>query len=491
MPTDLEKFTKAPGRDDLIKQVRKKIDALGIDYLYLQFISVTGRIMGKGIPAEHWENVVNGGFQLVYGATVNLFLNRRGEYLGYGPEAAELVGIPEPETFMQLPWDKRVARMWCTLFRNREERENPGAYLTADCRGNLRRIHDEFENNHGLRMRHGTEPEMMWLKKGDDGKANGGYSNPYCYHIDQFESLRPVYMRVIDYCRKMGLDMIQGDHEDSPGQLELNFNYDDALRTADRLSTYRQICAQVAREFNIIACFMCKPFMGVSANGCHHNISLWAEGNDEFKPLGNDPKNLPGLEYNYTYRRGGKNTFMPEGSDVQMPGKIGLYTIGGIVKHLSALTAIGCSTVNSYRRLWDTGFWAPVFADWGFQNHTTGLRLSAPGRFEYRAVDSMVNPYLMAAGILKAADDGIRNKIDPGKPEERNIYAAMEAGKQVRKLPMTLGDALEALRNDEIIKSALPGEMHRLYDEYKRDEWERFLHTSTEWDLKMYMDCLP
>jgi glutamine synthetase len=491
MPTDLEKFTKAPGRDDLIKQVRKKIDALGIDYLYLQFISVTGRIMGKGIPAEHWENVVNGGFQLVYGATVNLFLNRRGEYLGYGPEAAELVGIPEPETFMQLPWDKRVARMWCTLFRNREERENPGAYLTADCRGNLRRIHDEFENNHGLRMRHGTEPEMMWLKRGDDGKANGGYSNPYCYHIDQFESLRPVYMRVIEYCRKMGLDMIQGDHEDSPGQLELNFNYDDALRTADRLSTYRQICAQVAREFNIIACFMCKPFMGVSANGCHHNISLWAEGNDEFKPLGNDPKNLPGLEYNYTYRRGGKNTFMPEGSDVQMPGKIGLYTIGGIVKHLSALTAIGCSTVNSYRRLWDTGFWAPVFADWGFQNRTTGLRLSAPGRFEYRAVDSMVNPYLMAAGILKAADDGIRNKIDPGKPEERNIYAAMEAGKQVRKLPMTLGDALEALRNDEIIKSALPGEMHRLYDEYKRDEWERFLHTSTEWDLKMYMDCLP
>ena len=491
MPTDLENFTKAPGRDDLIKQVRKKIDALGIDYLYLQFISVTGRIMGKGIPAEHWENVVNGGFQLVYGATVNLFLNRRGEYLGYGPEAAELVGIPEPETFMQLPWDKRVARMWCTLFRNREERENAGAYLTADCRGNLRRIHDEFENNHGLRMRHGTEPEMMWLKRGDDGKANGGYSNPYCYHIDQFESLRPVYMRVIEYCRKMGLDMIQGDHEDSPGQLELNFNYDDALRTADRLSTYRQICAQVAREFNIIACFMCKPFMGVSANGCHHNISLWAEGNDEFKPLGNDPKNLPGLEHNYTYRRGGKNTFMPEGSDVQMPGKIGLYTIGGIVKHLSALTAIGCSTVNSYRRLWDTGFWAPVFADWGFQNRTTGLRLSAPGRFEYRAVDSMVNPYLMAAGILKAADDGIRNKIDPGKPEERNIYAAMEAGKQVRKLPMTLGDALEALRNDEIIKSALPGEMHRLYDEYKRDEWERFLHTSTEWDLKMYMDCLP
>jgi glutamine synthetase len=103
----------------------------------------------------------------------------------------------------------------------------------------------------------------------------------------------------------------------------------------------------------------------------------------------------------------------------------------------------------------------------------------------------MVNPYLMASALLKAMDHGLTDKIDPGKPEERNIYQAMEQGKQVRKLPMTLGDALEALKKDEVIRSALPGEMYRLYDEYKRDEWERFLHTSTEWDIKTYMDCLP
>jgi len=154
-------------------------------------------------------------------------------------------------------------------------------------------------------------------------------------------------MRVIEYCRKMGLDMIQGDHEDSPGQLELNFTFDDALRTADRLSTYRQICAQVAREFGIIACFMCKPFMGVSANGCHHNISLWRGGKDEMKTLGNDPKKLPGAQQNFMYARGGENTFMPDTEDIQLPGKVGLKAIGGIVRHLGALTAIGCSTVNS------------------------------------------------------------------------------------------------------------------------------------------------
>jgi glutamine synthetase len=488
--TDLESFMNQDGRDDLVKEVRSKIDELGIQYLYLQFVSVTGRICGKGIPADHWESIAERGFQLVYGATVNLFLNRHGDYLGYGPQDKELVGIPEPETFCQLPWDKRVARVFCTLFRNREERENPGAFLTSDSRGNLRRIHDQFKKDHdGLHLRCGTEPEMMWLKRGEDGKPDGGYSEPYCYHIEQFASLRPVFMQVIDYCKAMGLDMIQGDHEDAPGQLELNFTFDDPLRNADRLTTYRQICAQVARENNLIACFMSKPFMGVSASGCHHNISFWRGGEQVINPLHNDP--LPGMDENWTYLKGGENTFMPDTDDPQLPGKVGLQVVGGIVKHLGALTAIGCSTVNSYRRLWDTGFWAPIFADWGYQNRTTGLRISAPGRFEYRAVDSMVNPHLMAGAIIKAADDGITNDIDPGPPEDRNIYQAMEEGKEVRRLPMTLGDALEALRNDDVIKSAMPGEMFRLYEEYKRDEWERFLHTTTEWDVETYMDCLP
>lgn len=489
---DIERFVEAEGRADKVKEVRARIDALGIEYLYLQFVSVTGKIMGKGIPADHWETIAERGFQLVYGSTVNLFTNRSGEYLGYGPEAAELVGIPEPESFMQLPWDKRVGRFYCTLFRNREEREDAGTYLTADCRGNLRRLHDDFSDKHGgLRLRMGTEPEMMWLKFDENGKPTEGYSKPYCYHIDQFESLRPVFMRVLEYARAMGLDMIQGDHEDAPGQLELNWMFDDVLRNADRLTTYRQICAQVARENGIFACFMTKPFMGVSASGCHHNMSLWYGGEDVFCPTGNDPANLPGMTGNYLYAKGGDNTFMPDTDDLQLPGRTGLEAIGGIVHHLRALTAIGCSTVNSYRRLWDTGFWAPVFADWGFQNRTTGLRVSAPGRFEYRSVDSMVNPYLMGSVILAAADDGIDNKLDPGKPEERNIYEAMEAGKQVKKLPMSLGEALEALEQNEVVQRGMPGEMYRLFHEYKSDEWARFMSTVTDWDNETYMECLP
>src|SRR5699024_3197562 len=229
-----------------------------------------------------------------------------------------------------------------------------------DCRGNLRRIHQQFEDEHGLRLRAGTEPEMMWLKRDENGRPAGGYSKPFCYHIDQFESLRPVFMRVIEYARQMGLDVIQGDHEDAPGQLELNWNYDDVLRNADRLTTYRQICAQVAREFGIIACFMSKPFMGVSASACHTNISLWKGGETELQRCGNE--DLPGMEAPFTYATGGTNVFVPEGDNPRDPGRLGKFALGGLIRHSRGLAVLGASTVNSYRRLMDTGFWAPVFA---------------------------------------------------------------------------------------------------------------------------------
>jgi glutamine synthetase len=463
--SDLENFVSAGGRDELVREVRRRIDAEGIQYVYYQFISVTGRIMGKAAPAVHWESMAQKGLQLVYGATANLFIDRHGHYIGYGPEAAELVFVPEPETFMPLPWDSKTARVWCLCFRNREEREDPGAFLTSDCRGNLKRIQADLEAGTGLHLRAGTEPEMMWLKLNDDGTPSvEGKTKPYCYHIDQFAELQPLIHKVIEYGQRMGLDMIQGDHEDAPGQLELNFGFDVAEKTADNLSTYRQICKQVGREMGAFPCFMVKPFMGVSANGCHHNISLW---------------------------EGDRNAFLPDTDDPQKPSQLGLWAIGGIMEHMSALTALTASTVNSYRRLWDTGFWAPVFADWGYQNRTTQLRVSAPGRFEYRTSDSAVNPYLSLAGLIVAMRDGVERKLDPGEPEERNIYEAMEAGKEVKRIPMTFGEALDALEQDEVVRGALPGDMYRVFMHYKRDEWERYCAQVSDWDVKEYLDVLP
>ncbi len=121
------------------------------------------------------------------------------------------------------------------------------------------------------------------------------------------------------------------------------------------------------------------------------------------------------------------------------------------------------------------------------------MRVSAPGRFEHKAVDSANNPYLVAAGLLTACDDGIKNRIDPGEPEQRNVYDVLDEyqSKGVRKLPMSLGEALDALDDDDVVKAALPGEMYAVYMHYKRDEWEKFLATVTEWDIETYLDVLP
>ena len=155
------------------------------------------------------------------------------------------------------------------------------------------------------------------------------------------------------------------------------------------------------------------------------------------------------------------------------------------------MTAIACSTINSYRRLNDTGLWAPLAINWGLQNRSCAVRVSSPDRFEYRPPDSMVNPYLMMHALLASMDDGLKRKIDPGQPEERNLVEVMRSGETVRRIPLTLYDALEALKADPVLLASMPGRMHEVYDWYKRDEWERFIWQSSDWDVKTYLDCLP
>lgn len=488
--SDFRRTRANPERAELVRQVRAKIDELKVDYIYIQYISITGRVMGKACPARHWEQIAQKGVQTFMGGVTNVFPDRQGRLIGFPANAHEVIALPDPETFCQLPWNKRMARVYCTLFYMEEDPVRPGAFFDVDCRGNLKRIDAQFRADHGgLHMRVGCEPEMLWLKKGSTPDTPyEGTTKPYAYHIEQFEQLAEVWLRVYDYSIAMGLDIIQGDHEDAPGQVELNFTYDDALRTSDRLTTYRQICSQVAREFNLIACFMTKPYMGMSANGCHHNLSLWRGGTSEVADLVPGP--LPGMDQVFTYSRGGKNELRDE-RELWKPAEIGRHALGGMLEHLSGMTAIACSTVNSYRRLNDTGLWAPLAINWGLQNRSCAVRVSSPDRFEYRPCDSMVNPYLMQAALYKAMDDGLKRRIDPGEPEERNLVEVMRSGEEVRRIPMNLADALDALAKDDVVRSAMPGRMHEVYDWYKRDEWERFIWQASDWDVKTYLDCLP
>lgn len=489
--TDLYREINDPIRQERVARVAEKIKALGIEHIYFQYVTITGRVLGKAVPARHWLHVAKRGVQTWLGGVTNVAADMNGNLMGFSANDGESLALPDPETFVQLPWEKKVGRVFCSLFYSLEDAHKPGAYYECDTRGNLKRFDRAFREKHnGLHLRVGTEPEMLWLKPtGNPQAPYEGITKPYAYHIDQFESVRDLWIQVYEYAQAMGLDMIQGDVEDAPGLLELNFSFDDALRTCDRLTTYRQICAEVARQRGLIACFMAKPMMGVPANGCHHNCSIWTGGEQTVQHLVEGE--LPGLDEVFTYTKGGINEF--ENKDGGwLPTEIGHHVLGGALKHIGALTAIGASTVNSYRRFADIGLWAPVGANWGLQNRSCTIRISAPDRFEFRAVDAMVNQHLFCSALIKAMDDGIVNQLDPGAPESRNVVEVMKEGKEdIRTIPLNLHEALEALKADDLILEAMPGRLYELYDMMKQDDWKRFLKEVTNWDHERYMDYLP
>ena len=268
-PKTLEEARKAPGRAEKIAEITELIEREGIEYVFFQQVSISGHINGKGVVASWFPQVAERGYQLVYGATADLFTDRQDNYIGFGPEESELAAVADLDTFTVLPWDKRVARVYCDCYDT-----ETGELLDADPRQNLKRIAHDVEEELGYSFFCGIEPEMMWMKIPEEGSEPEGVTKPWCYHINQFEQLRPVILDVVSYGKAMGLDMSYGDHEDAPGQLELNFRFDRAVRTADNITTYRQICAAAGRNHGLHASFMPKPFTGVSANGHHHHFTL-------------------------------------------------------------------------------------------------------------------------------------------------------------------------------------------------------------------------
>lgn len=489
--SDLYRDIADPVRQERIERVSAKIQELGIKYIYYQYVTITGRVLGKAVPARHWTRTASKGIQTWLGGVTDVASDMNGKLFGFSANDGESLALPDPETFVQLPWDKKMARVFCTLYYGPEDQEKPGMYYECDVRGNLKRFEKEFrDNNNGLHLRLGLEPEMAWLRKTDDGSIfpYEGITEPFAYHIGQFEGARDLWTQVYEYAEAMGLDMVQGDVEDAPGLIEMNYSFDDALKTCDRLTTYRQIADEVARQHGLIACFMAKPMMGFPAMGCHHNCSLWR--GDDYQVVNTTEGELPGMEEVFTYNRGGVNEFEnKEGG--WLPTDLGRHALGGALKHIGALTALGASTVNSYRRFADVGLWAPIGANWGLQNRSCTIRISAPDRFEFRAVDAMVNPYLFCGALLKAMDEGINEQIDPGESEDRNVVEVMQNGEHVDLIPMNLKEALDALADDSLVLEAMPGRLHELYDMMKRDDWQRFMKEVTSWDIERYLRCLP
>ncbi|MGW0816390.1 glutamine synthetase family protein [Streptomyces viridiviolaceus] len=441
-----------------VEALRKRVADAGVEYLYYQSVTVTGRVIGKVVPAEHLARNAEKGVQMHRTVMADFQVTRDGTLLGGGAEAPEFTAVPDLDTFAVLPWDPTVGRFFCRLYEPDHRPEYGGRPLATDPRGNLMRLHAAFTESTGLELRSGCEPEMTWTGPGLEVHARPD-SSP-AYRLDLLERSRPIYQRVIGYARSMGFSMIEGDYED-PGQIELNWMFDHADLTADRLITYRQICRQVARELGVTASFMPKPATGMMGNGCHHNISLW---------------------------HGDANVLAEPGRRDLHLTELGRHALGGILTHAAASMAVMGPTVNSYKRYWDSGQFAPARINWGMDNKTCTVRLSANGRLEVKLPDAMVNPYLSHAVLIAAIADGLDNRIDPGEPQQGSSY---DTGARFARLPLNLGEALEVFADDEVIKNALGEETIGLYHAYKSDEWARFCGHVTDWEHMMYEQDTP
>ncbi|MFN8215526.1 MAG: glutamine synthetase family protein [Solirubrobacterales bacterium] len=462
--TALETALSRSSEQDAVREITGQIRAGGVKHVYLQYVSIQGRVLAKLVPAKHFERFCESGLAWTFLAAGGFAETREGATIGPSAiEVAEGVLVPDLATFRILPWDREIARVFCDHYHRADEPERPGAPVDCDCRLNLKRELDRFGADFGLEVRSGCEPEMSWYPDPADPRP-GPLRTPDnvgpTYNVAVIEELRPVIKRVTEYGEAMGLDMIQADFEHA-GQVEMNFGPEPALRTADNLVTYRQICVQVAKEFGILATFMPKPTPGIMANGCHHHISLW----DGERPVfaGEGPEGLSDL---------------------------GRQAIAGVLAHARGMTALVAPTVNSYARYWEVGLFAPTTPTWGLQNRQCMVRV-LDSRFEYRGPDASCNPYISHAAILAAVRDGLERGLDPGPqlPPETEATADLES--PFESVPMTLADALAALQQDPVVCSSLTPDLLAVFLELKYDEWHRACGAVTDWDRETYLNYVP
>lgn len=430
----------------------------GVEGVYFTLPSVDGRALGKFVTLDHFQDTSMSGIRLHYGAITDARMNLFGELIGFGEEELEGMGIPDLGTLRVLPWEPRTARVLC-FFHD----EETGELLDHDARGNLLRLETLLEEEAGLRMLCGIEPEMMFLRKNADGSVEHTTSAFSFYEIANFHELQPILLDLLQFGAALGLKISHGDSEDS-SQLEINQVPATPLDYADDFFTYRQLCRVVARKHGLICTFMPKPFMGCSGNGHHHHVSLVdAAGNNQIR---GDLRGAARLS------------------------ETGVHFLGGLLAHADAITLVGAPTVNSYKRYWDVGYWAPFHKSYDYNNRTSLVRIPAPGRFEMRQFDGSCNCYLSIGACLMAGLDGMRKQLDPGDPRHENVGSDLRVPRAER-IPITLDEAIAAFEADELMHELfLPG-LYRAFLELRKDEWQRYwAHVST-WEHDFYLERWP
>ena len=443
MATDLAKFAEENG----------------VKYFMISFTDLFGGQRAKLVPASAIADMQEDGAGFAGFAT----------WLDLTPAHPDMLAVPDPEAVIILPWNKEIA--WvpgnCVM---------EGEDVAQAPRNVLRRLIAEAAEE-GMHVKTGIEAEFFLLTPAGDK-----ISDPYdtaekpCYDQQAFMRRLDVIREISDYMLELGWGAYQNDHEDANGQWEMNWDFDDALNTADKHSFFKFMTKTVAEKHGYRATFMPKPVEGLTGNGCHAHISVW-------DAPGKDAKT---------------NVFAAPISGESQTTELGLseqgrHFLGGIMKHASALAAITNPTVNSFKRInaprsMSGATWAPNSVTWTGNNRTHMVRVPGPGRFELRLPDGAVNPYLLQAVIIAAGLSGVRSQADPGKRQDIDMYADGHKVRGAPKLPLNMLDALREYDKDKGLKKAMGDEFSSAYLKMKMQEWNSFVTHFSQWERDNTLD---
>lgn len=425
-----------------------------VEFISLQFTDIVGMVKNVTIPVEQLPDCIANGVWFD-GSSIEGFA-RIAE--------SDMFLIPDLQTYALIPWDSgagmTTARLICDVYTP-DGRPFPG-----DPRHVLRKVLAQAEEL-GLDYNTGPELEFFLFRPGPDGRPLPVPHDDAGYFDVPTDMASGVRRQMVKALQAFGISVEASHHEVAPGQHEIDFRYGNALRTADNTVTFRMTLKAIAQRNGLYASFMPKPITGINGSGMHVHQSFFS-------------------------REDGRNLFH-DADDAYGLSELARQFIAGLLAHARGMTAVLAPLVNSYKRL-VPGYEAPVYVSWGRTNRSALVRVPRitkgrkhATRVELRCPDPACNPYLAFAVMLSAGLDGIRRGLPLGEPAEEDLYHVDPHQRNLETIPESLGEALVALAQDEVIREALGPHVFERFVEAKTQEWHEYQRYVTQWELDRYL----
>jgi len=438
-----------------LEQVSDQLRDHDIKFLQLVFTDIAGMNKNVEVPSSQFQKALSGDV-LFDGSSIDGFVRI---------EESDMLLQPDLATFRIYPWDEgglgKVARVLCDVCE-------PSTKPFEGCPRTKLKNQLDVAKDLGYSIMAGPEAEFFLFELGEGGELTrithdeAGYFDAAPYDLAE-NARREITIALQD----MGLEIEAAHHEVAPGQHEIDFRYGDALETADNLVTLKYVVRRIALKHGLHATFMPKPIFGINGSGMHVHISLFDS-------------------------KGETNLFADTESTEQI-SQTGKQFIAGVLNHARAICAITNPLINSFKRL-VPDFEAPTHIAWSMRNRSPLIRIperrGLGTRMELRMPDPSCNPYLAFAAIVASGLDGIKQEMEIRKPVDQNVYNMTEQERndhKVGRLPASLNEAVDALEECDVIRSALGEHIFSHFVEAKRLEWREYIAQVHEWEVKKYL----